>query len=170
MNRFKGVVYRAHHPNWNFGPMSGDGAVHHGGRFSPVGLPALYASLRPETAWLEAQQGFPFKARSLVMCAYDVDCEGVLDLTTEAGQEAAGTSLKELACPWEDRREQGSATWRLSAGLRAKGCAAILVRSFAPGAEQFDVNIVFWRWSGDAPSNIRLSEKSLRQFRKIKIE
>lgn len=163
MIRFKGAVYRAHHPNWNFEPTSGDGAVHHGGRFSPVGLPALYASLRPETAWLEAQQGFPFKARSLVMCVYDVDCEGVLDLTSDAGQEAAATSLKELACPWEVERDQGPATWRLSAGLRAKGCAAILVRSFAPGAGQADLNIVFWRWSYDVPNKVRYLENSIWQ-------
>jgi RES domain-containing protein len=33
----------------------------HGGRFNPLGTPALYTALRPETAWLEAQQGFAFK-------------------------------------------------------------------------------------------------------------
>jgi RES domain-containing protein len=32
-----------------------------------------------ETAWLEAQQGFAFKAQPLTICAYDVDCADIAD-------------------------------------------------------------------------------------------
>jgi RES domain-containing protein len=40
--------------------------------------------LRFETAWLEAQQAFPFKAQPMTPCAYEVDCGDVLDLTDVA--------------------------------------------------------------------------------------
>lgn len=45
------------------------------------GVPALYTSLRLETAWLEAQQGLPFKAQPMTLCDYGVDCEDIADLT-----------------------------------------------------------------------------------------
>jgi RES domain-containing protein len=70
--RFRAVVWRAHHPRWAFKPASGQGAALHGGRFNRVGVPALYASLRFETAWLEAQQAFPFKAQPMTLCGYQV--------------------------------------------------------------------------------------------------
>ena len=37
--------------------------------------------MRFETAWLEAQQGFPFKAQPMTLCGYSVDCEDLADLT-----------------------------------------------------------------------------------------
>jgi len=71
--RLQGTVYRAHNPRWAWAPISGEGAGRYGGRFNPVGVPALYTSWRMETAWREAQQGFAFKAQPLTVCAYDVD-------------------------------------------------------------------------------------------------
>ncbi|MFW7270019.1 RES family NAD+ phosphorylase [Gluconacetobacter sp. Hr-1-5] len=78
--RFTGRVFRAHNPRWSFTPLSGDGAALHGGRFNPAGTPTLYTSLRMETAYLEAQQGFQFKPHPLAIRACDVDSESVLDL------------------------------------------------------------------------------------------
>ena len=65
-------------------------------------MPALYTSLRFETAWLEAQQAFPFKAQPMTLCAYEVDCEDVLDLTDAAILAANGINPADLACPWKD--------------------------------------------------------------------
>lgn len=73
--RFSGLVYRAHHPRWAFAADSGEGAARHGGRFNSPGRPAPCTSLRLQTAWLEAQQAFPFKAQPMTVCAYAVDCE-----------------------------------------------------------------------------------------------
>lgn len=90
--RFTGRVFRAHNPRWSFTPLSGDGAALHGGRFNLDGTPALYTSLRMETAWLEAQQGFPFKPQPLTICGYDVDSEPVLDLTDPSNLDNRGFS------------------------------------------------------------------------------
>ena len=95
-------MYRAHNPRWSFAPHSGDGAARYGGRFNPVGVPTLYTSRRMETAWLEAQQGFPFKAQPLTICAYEVDCTDIADLSEENGRREFGVVMADLTCAWED--------------------------------------------------------------------
>ena len=105
--KLTGFVYRAHNPRWAFAPDSGQGAASVGGRFNPVGMPALYTALRFETAWLEAQQAFPFKAQPMTLCAYDVACEDVLDLTDTATLAVHGIAPADLACPWKDMSTRG---------------------------------------------------------------
>ena len=125
--KLTGFVYRAHNPRWAFAPDSGQGAASAGGRFNPVGMPALYTALRFETAWLEAQQAFPFKAQPMTLCAYEVDCEDVLDLTDTATLAVHGITPADLACPWKDLSTRGirppswEITERLFAGQNS-GC------------------------------------------------
>lgn len=155
----RGLVYRAHNPRWAHAPESGEGARRHGGRFNPPGTPALYTSLRPETAWLEAQQGFPFKPQPLTLCAYDVDCESIVDLADPAVAGAVGAGEEVLACAWEDLAGRGLVppSWHLALRLQELGAAGIKVRSFAPGADTArDLNIVFWRWSAEAPHRVQV--------------
>jgi len=103
----RSLVYRAHHPRWSFAPTSGAGAALHGGRFNRPGLECLYTSMTLGTAWLEAQQGFAFKAQPMLVCAYEVDCADVLDLTGRAGRRSADTSLDELGSAWENGASLG---------------------------------------------------------------
>lgn len=80
--RFRGLVYRAHNPQWSWTPLSGEGASRHGGRFNRRGVPALYTSLSPVTAIREAQPlGRPMQP--LTLCAYEVDIEPVVDTLDE---------------------------------------------------------------------------------------
>ncbi len=157
----QGLVWRAHHPRWAFAPTSGEGAARFGGRFNPRGTAALYTSLRPETAWLEAQQGFPFKAQPMTLVAYRVDCAGMLDLTDPA---CYGIDPAELACAWEDLADRGEMppSWALSRRLAEAGHAGIIVPSFAPGAGANDRNAVFWRWSDAPPHQVRVVDDHLR--------
>jgi len=99
--KFRAVVWRAHHPRWAFAPASGQGAALHGGRFNRVGVPALYTSPRFETAWLEAQQAFPFKAQPMTLCGYQVDCEDIADLSDATTLSTLGVDRTALDCPWE---------------------------------------------------------------------
>lgn len=153
-----GQVFRAHHPRWAFAPDSGGGAARFGGRFNPVGMPALYTSGRFETAWLEAQQGFPFKAQPLTLCAYAVDCADILDLTDAETLSEHQIDAADLACPWQDLLSRGirPPSWVLADRLIADGIAGIVVPSFAFGAGPADINIVFWRWAPDPPHQVRV--------------
>ena len=152
------LAYRAHHPRWAFSPVSGEGAALHGGRFNRRGTPALYTSLRLETAWLEAQQGFPFKAQPMTMCAYAVDCQDVVDPTDAAVMAELGMDGRDLGCPWEALADRGAVppSWALADRLMAAGHAGIVVPSFAPGATALDRNAVFWRWADVPPHMVRI--------------
>lgn len=152
------MVYRAHNPRWAFAPASGQGAAVHGGRFNPAGRETLYTSRRLETAWLEAQQGFPFKAQPMTICAYDVDCADVLDLTDPTLLAGHGIAAQELACPWEADATAGRrpASWRVADRMIADGIAGIVVPNFAHGATAADINAVFWHWSDTPPHRVRV--------------
>ena len=153
--RLTGLVFRAHHPRWAFAPDSGDGAARYGGRFNPFGMPALYTARRVETAWLEAQQGFPFKAQPMTLIAYEVDCADIEDLTDTATSARWDVDPAMLACPWEAQalRRQTPPSWTLARRMYASDIAGIIVPSFAPGAGGTDCNVVFWRW-GAAPHRV----------------
>lgn len=156
--RLRTTVWRAHHPRWSFAPASGEGAAAHGGRFNAVGRPALYTSLRPETAWLEAQQGFAFKAQPMTVCGYDVDCEAVVDLTDSATLRDLAIDPAVLGCAWEDLASRGQTppSWRLADRLIAEKVAGIVVPSYAAGSGAIDRNVVFWLWTDDLPHRVRV--------------
>jgi RES domain-containing protein len=156
--RFTDPVYRAHHPRWAFDPVSGEGARRHGGRFNRPGTPALYTALRMEAAWLEAQQGFAFKAQPLTLCSYAVDCTDILDLSSPTTVAALGIEPADLACAWEDLADRGLAvpSWTLADRLIKEGAAGIVVPSFAHRAGSDDRNLIFWRWANDLPHKVRV--------------
>jgi RES domain-containing protein len=114
--RFDSLVYRAHHPRWAYLPTSGEGAERHGGRFNRRGQAALYTALDLTTAWLEAQQGFPFKAQPMTVVAYQVHCERIAELTDLGRLAAASIDPADLSCPWEDLASRGvqPPTWRIA--------------------------------------------------------
>ncbi len=111
-------------------------------------MPALYTSKRLQTAWLEAQQGFPFKAQPMMLCAYEVDCGDILDLTDAAILRLHEIPASVLASGWKDAatRSEIPPSWGLAGRLVAEGIAGIIVPSFAVGAGSDDVNVVFWTW------------------------
>lgn len=157
-------VYRAHNPRWSYLPESGEGAKRCGGRFNRPGTACLYTSVSPKTAWLEAQQGFPFKSQPLTLCAYEVDCAHVLDLTSSSTLDSLEITPSELDCPWEDLADTGMDPpgWRLADRLIALGTAAIVVPSFASKACADNINVVFWQWSRQLPHRVQVIDDELR--------
>ena len=156
--RFRGLVYRAHNPQWSWSPLSGEGARRHGGRFNRRGVAALYASLDPLTAIREAHPlGRPMQP--LVLCAYEVDAEPVFDALDEESRRDRGVSDADLACPaWEADMLGGTvpASQALADRLIAASHAGLRVRSFAGGAGAGDINLVMWRWGTDLPVRVVL--------------
>lgn len=118
-----------------------------GARFNPKGVPALYLALGIIGAVKEANQGFARRIDPCVLCSYEVDCDHISDLRTEAGRDAAGIRLADMSCAWMDflARGQRPPSWAVHDRL-AKDSAGVLVPSFAPGAGEDDDNLVLWRW------------------------
>ena len=151
-------VYRAHNPRWGFLPNSGEGGEIAGGRFNPIGMPALYTSSRIEAAWLEAQQSFAFKAHPMTLCGYDVDCQDILDLTASDIRREHQIEFEDLACPWKDLATRGlqPPSWTIVQKLRTQKIAGIIVPSFANGAGTNYTNVVFWQWADHRPHQVKV--------------
>jgi RES domain-containing protein len=117
-----------------------------------------------KTAWAEAQQGFPYKAQPMTLCGYDVDCEDIVDLTDEAVRSAYGVTMGALGCAWKDVATRGGepASWAMMRRLVAEGVAGIIVPSFAIGAIEGDVNVVFWKWGDGLPHQVKVIDDAGR--------
>jgi RES domain-containing protein len=155
--RFQGKLYRAINPIYAREPLSGKGAQLYGGRFNPKGTPALYCSLTVLTALREANQVGNLQPTTLV--SYEADIEEVFDSRNEAALQVEGMDAKALADPtWRDQmRVSGEArTQAFGRRLIASGYTAVLVRSFAPGATENDLNLVLWRWGKARPARLAL--------------
>lgn len=159
-----GHAYRAHDPKWSFLPTSGAGAAINGGRFNPRGVPALYLALDPLTAVRESQQGLAAKFNPCVLCAYDIDCEDVVDLSSESGRDAERVSIRRLAAPWLKIALSGSEPpqWALFRKLSRRGAAGVKVPSFAPGSSANDFNLVLWRWGTSLPHRVAVFDPTGR--------
>lgn len=146
---FNGLAYRAHHPMWSYTPLSGEGAKRHGGRFNSPGCATLYLALDPTTAWMEAQQGFPFKPQPMTLVAYQTQAIKLVDLNDLSVLQTLGWTAQDLACSWEDLAAQGiqPPTWRLAEQLLKLNVAGARVRSFAPGCDARNQNLVLWQWA-----------------------
>lgn len=162
--RYAGEAFRAHDPGWAWEPLSGAGAALMGRRFNRKGQPALYLSLRPETALREITAGFARRLEPLTLCSYDVDCDDITDLTTDVARAEAGVTLADLACPWAADLLAGRepASHSVARRLIAEGAAGILVPSFAIGSRADDVNLVLWRWGAEAPHRVRVFDPDAR--------
>lgn len=156
--RFRGHLYRALNPVWQRMPYSGEGARRHGGRFNAAGTPALYTSLDPATAFLEANQaGRPPQPTTLV--AYEADLSPVLDGTDPEALSAFGFAPQDLARDdWREylRRREFPPSQVLAGLLVDSGYTGLLVPSYAPGASPGSRNLVLFRWSRSRPDLLRL--------------
>jgi RES domain-containing protein len=127
-------------------------------------MPALYLALTIEGAVLEASQGFAAKLEPLTICLYEVDCENIVDLSTEESRAEAGASWEELECPWALDRVEGRepASWNLANRLIAEGAAGLLVPSFARWAREDMRNLVLWKWRPELPWRVIVHDPSGR--------
>lgn len=145
--RLRATVVRAAKPYRAFEPTSGEGAAKFGGRFNPVGTPALYTSFSFNTAAKEVR--FSLNADPYTFYFLEIDCDDIADLTDPAVRAACGVSLSDLECPnWESEMRKGvePSSHAVARRLIAEGLAGAIVPSFASGADRGDRNLVLWTW------------------------
>jgi RES domain-containing protein len=142
----------------------GEGAAAKGGRFNPVGVPALYLALTVEGMLLEMGHGFGHRFDPLTVCSYAVDVADVTDLRTEAGRSAADVDLADMACAWAYDLANGRTppSWSVAKALIAKGAAGILTPSFAIGSRPDMANLVLWRWGRTLPYKVEVYDPRRR--------
>ena len=97
--RLQAVFYRGHDPQWAFSPLSGGGAKAKGGRFNPIGVPALYLGATTDTVIVEMTHGFAHRLEPLTMISYDVDVDGIVDLRTPVGRRLLASNLSTWTAP-----------------------------------------------------------------------
>ena len=161
---YSGITYRAHSPEWAWDPLSGEGAKRNGGRFNPVATSALYMSLDPVTAIVEASPlGRPFQP--LTLCAYRVSCRSLVDLTGATTDLPEGVDPSDADCPsWQLDMLKGRepASHRLARDIIGQGYSGIVVKSYAAGAEPTAQNLILWIWNTDDSCKVDVIDDDLR--------
>ncbi|MFB9910093.1 RES family NAD+ phosphorylase [Rhizobium paknamense] len=163
---YRGRLYRALNPIYAHDPLSGRGAELYGGRFNPKGMPALYTSLTVMTALREANQIGSLQPTTLV--SYEADIERVFDSRDETALRSQGFDSSGLADPtWRDQMKvSGEAkTQRLARQLIEARYQGLIVRSFAAGATDDDLNLVLWTWGASPPCRLTLIDDEQRLSR-----
>lgn len=153
---FQGLVYRVHHPNWAFAPNSGEGAKRWGGRFNKGGLPALYTALSEITALAEYNQKFPSRPQPATLCAYQVNCGDLLDLSDPDTLKRHAIDRDTVGCSWEIMAWRGQLppSWALADRLIAEGIAGVFYPSLVRNAPAEGKNLVFWDWADQPPHQV----------------
>jgi len=148
--RYAGLLYRALNPVYTREPLSGRGAGLYGGRFNPKGTATLYTALDPATALREANQVGDLQPTTLV--AYRADLGPIFDTRDTDALAPYGMTAQGLAdTGWRSAMLDGHLvpTQGFAVALIAEGFAGLLVRSFAHGTSEANLNLVLWRWAGE---------------------
>jgi len=164
--RFQGDLFRALNPIYAREPLSGRGAELYGGRFNRKGTQALYTSLSIMSALREANQAGSLQPTTLV--SYDADIGRIFDSRDDAALRAEGMDAAALAdATWRDQmKAAGEAkTQAFARRLVAAGYHGLLVRSFAAGTTDGDLNLVLWQWSDALPCRLTLIDDESRLSR-----
>ncbi|MES5101141.1 RES family NAD+ phosphorylase [Agrobacterium sp. BA1120] len=164
--QYRGKLYRALNPLYAREPLSGRGAELYGGRFNPKGMPALYTSLTIMTALREANQAGSLQPTTLV--SYEADIDPLFDTRDGKALYDYDLDVHTLgANSWRDDMNTfaEARTQQLARDLKSAGFCGLIVKSFAQGATEDDLNIVLWTWGACAPHRLTLIDDERRLSR-----
>ncbi len=146
-------LWRAFVPRWSYMPLSGEGAARFGGRWNPVGVPAIYAARELSTAWAEYNQGFV--QHPALIARMELSGADLVDLTDEAALERLGLDPSIHDCEWRAALDAGDepATHRLYRRLVRQKKHGIIYPSFmSPGG----TCVALWKWNGKGAPRLEI--------------
>ncbi len=138
------VLWRAFVPRWAHLPLSGEGAARFGGRWNPVGAPAIYAARELSTAWAEYNQGFV--QHPALIAQLELRGAQLADLTDPQVLSALGVGEDIHRCEWRAELDEGRrpATHLLREKLLTDGFDGVVYPSFmSPGG----TCVALWSWN-----------------------
>jgi RES domain-containing protein len=118
------------------------------------------------TALREANQAGSLQPTTLV--SYDADFEPLFDTRDPNLLEKHQITPQELSnTTWRDEMNlRGEAlTQQLARDLKHAGFHGLIVRSFAPGTTDADLNLVLWTWGTSLPNRLSLIDDERRLSR-----
>jgi RES domain-containing protein len=153
------TLWRAFVPRWAHLPLSGEGAARFGGRWNPVGQPAIYAARELSTAWAEYNQGFV--QHPALIAQLELSGADLADLTDDSVLEELGVGEDIHHCQWRDAMDRGVVpqTHELAARLLAQGRHGVVYPSvMSPGG----TCVALWRWNDATAPRLTVTDPEHR--------
>jgi RES domain-containing protein len=147
------TLWRAFVPRWSHAPLSGEGAARFGGRWNPLGAPAIYAARELSTAWAEYNQGFV--QHPALVVRLELEGAKLADLTDPLERARHGVDEAIHDCEWRRMMEVGEEppTHVLRRRLMGQGIDGVVYPSFmSPGG----TCVALWRWNDRRAPTLRV--------------